>query len=72
MHPFLSNSYLQMLLNLLQMPLPDMRQYRADLPETLNAVLQQATAKRPAERYATPRLFVEAFRQAAGIATESE
>ncbi|MCU0512298.1 MAG: serine/threonine protein kinase [Anaerolineae bacterium] len=65
-NPFFSHSYIQTILNLLQQPLPDVCRLRPELPAAVNAVLQQATAKDPAQRYATPTALAHAFRQAAG------
>lgn len=50
--PFLEGTVLQKLLQHQSEPPPDVRQFRADLPEEVNAVLQKMLAKDPADRYA--------------------
>ncbi len=47
-------------------PLPSLQDVRPDLPAALNEVLQQATAKDPAQRYADALSLAKAFREAAG------
>jgi hypothetical protein len=47
-------------------PLPSLLNVRPDLPAALDNVIQQATAKNPAERFADALALAAAFRQAAG------
>jgi WD40 repeat protein/transcriptional regulator with XRE-family HTH domain len=51
----------------LSTPLPLLRDRRPDLPATLDAIIQRATAKRPTERYADVLNLVADFRTAVGL-----
>jgi len=54
----------------LDTPLPPLSTYRADLPESINAVIQRATDKNPGQRYPDAMSMAAAFRQAiSGIST---
>ncbi|MDJ0752143.1 MAG: protein kinase [Ardenticatenaceae bacterium] len=44
--------------------LPSIRERRPDLPPAVDEVIQRATAKAPAERFTSPLVVAEAFRQA--------
>src|SRR5262249_17415817 len=45
-------------------PIPPLRELRPDLPESLNSVLQRATAKDPDQRYPDAKSLAAAFRAA--------
>jgi formylglycine-generating enzyme required for sulfatase activity len=49
-----------------QRSLPDVRQYRHDIPDELLAILRRATARHPAERFATAEDFAAALAPLAG------
>lgn len=53
---------ISLLLQHLTKPLPDLRQFRSDIPDGLLTVLAQATAKNPAERYQSADEFAAALR----------
>ncbi|MDX1616298.1 MAG: protein kinase [Candidatus Promineifilaceae bacterium] len=53
-------------------PFPHVAESRPDLPEEVDAVIQKATAKRPADRYEHVRDLAEAFRRATLGSAESE
>jgi len=50
----------------MEQPVVDVRQYRADAPEALNAALGRALARNPDERYATARQLGHALHDAFG------
>ncbi len=56
----------------LDMPLPSLAKQRADLPETIDVVIQRATAKNPAARYPDILSLLQDFRQAAPLAVARE
>jgi len=64
-HPFADLPLVQVIQKHLNEPLPSLRARRPDLPAELDAVLQRATAKNPAQRYpgaeALLRDFLHAF-----------
>ncbi len=62
--PF-SGSSAQILVSHLTRQPPSPHSLRADLPEALSAVILQALAKRPADRFASAAAFVQALRKAA-------
>jgi WD40 repeat protein len=49
--PFVTSTPTELLRKQLHEPLPTLQGYRPDLPAALDAVIQRATAKEPAERY---------------------
>jgi formylglycine-generating enzyme required for sulfatase activity len=61
---------ISILLQHLTKPLPDLRQFRRDVPEGLLAVLQQATAKHPLDRYQNANEFAAALQPYAGLPPE--
>lgn len=65
-HPFPGAAKLALGQKIVTEPIPDLAHCRPDLPRALNAVLQRATAKNPAERYPTIAAFAAAFRAAVG------
>ena len=64
-HPFPDESPTDLLIKQLNEPLPDLHDIQPDLPQELNDVLQQATAKDPALRYLDAVTFSAAFQAAA-------
>ncbi len=50
-------------------PLPPLQQFKPDLPENLNIVIQRATDKHPKKRYMTALEMAENFRQFAALPT---
>lgn len=48
-------------------PLPELRKFRSDLPAGLDMVIEQATAKRPEERFADVLAFAKEFRHAVNL-----
>ncbi len=63
-HPYGKASRLMLAQKHVRDPLPPLHEKRPDLPAALDAVLQTATAKTPAERHATPQALKEAFHAA--------
>lgn len=63
-HPYHGTAKLMLAQRHVRDPIPDLALSRPDLPPMLNAVLQKATAKKPAERYASIDEFADAFRTA--------
>jgi adenylate cyclase len=62
-HPFPRLTPIQTLQKHLNEPLPSIRRSRPELPIELNNVVQRATAKDPAERYADVREMLDACRR---------
>jgi tetratricopeptide (TPR) repeat protein/predicted Ser/Thr protein kinase len=62
-HPFPGLTPVQLLQAHLNQPLPSIGDSRPELPESLNEVIQRATAKDPGERYSDVIEMVEAYRQ---------
>ncbi|MBI5931786.1 MAG: protein kinase [Chloroflexi bacterium] len=50
-------------------PLPELRKFRSDMPAGLDLVIEQATAKRPDERFADVISFAKEFRKAVNLTT---
>lgn len=69
-HPFVSEG-LMIVMKHLQELVPSLVEKRPDLPVEIDAVIQKATAKEPAERYATMRDLLFAFREGMQLATPS-
>lgn len=65
-HPYPNVAKLTLGQKIVTEAMPDLAHCRPDLPRPLNAVLQCATAKNPAERYPTIEAFAAAFRAAVG------
>ena len=63
-HPFRGSSSGELLVKHLTVPLPPLQQVRPDLPAELDRVIQCATAKDPAARYADVTALVADFRRA--------
>lgn len=63
-HPFASPHLMQMVMNVVQKPMPPLAVLRPDLPPAVDAVLQKAAAKDPDERYATAGALVTALQLA--------
>jgi serine/threonine protein kinase len=55
---------IQQMLHHVNEPLPSIQRERPDLPPAIDAVIQQATAKDPAARYASAGAFFQAYQQA--------
>lgn len=70
--PFKSENIPQLLVHHLNDALPDMRQLRPALPDSLNFVLQKATSKDPKLRYASVRDLAKAFKDAIGDRSPSQ
>lgn len=64
-HPYRGLGAVEMLLKHLNEPLPSLRDLRPDLPASLEHVIMTATAKKPADRYASVRDLAVEFRKAA-------
>jgi len=63
-HPYQLKDPARLLFNHLNDPLPTVLERRPDLPESLDVVLQRATAKVPDDRYKTVIDFAVSFRDA--------
>jgi len=63
--PFISEQLTPLFQSHLHDPVPLLQTLRADLPATLDAVIQRATAKLPADRYPDTLSFATDFRRAA-------
>lgn len=66
-HPFDDSSGLQMIVNILQKPVPDIREKRPEFPESITKVIWTATAKTISDRYTLPMALANAFRAAANL-----
>src|SRR5262245_61371057 len=62
--PFQTRTLAELLRLQLTTPLPSLRERRPELPEALDAIIQRATAKNPAERYPDVASLVADFRRA--------
>ena len=62
--PYTADTPMQVVLKHINEPVPTLLDRRADLPPTLEAVLQRMLAKDPASRYPTASQFAEAFANA--------
>ena len=63
-HPFPDTTPPKMIVKHLMEPLPPLQTIDSNLPPALNEIIQQATAKKPADRYADTRCLARAFRHA--------
>ena len=52
-------------------PVPDIREFRSDLPEGVQAVIKQALAKNPANRFATAAEMATAYKKATNISSQT-
>jgi WD40 repeat protein/serine/threonine protein kinase len=66
-HPYVDCTAVEKLYKHLNEPLPDLTTLDPAVQANLNAVVQKATAKNPAHRYADALEFIAAFRQAAAL-----
>jgi serine/threonine-protein kinase len=66
-HPFDAASGLQMIVNILQNPVPDIRLKRPELPPAIAEVIWKATHKTADARYPDAMALAEAFRTAADL-----
>ncbi len=64
-HPFESPNLMQMVMNVVQKPLPRVSHLNADVPDEIDDVLQKAAAKTPTDRYASAGEMARAFQRAA-------
>lgn len=62
--PFISDTPIQVVLRQINDPPPPLKQYRADLPDAVETVLQRALAKDPKKRYQSANTFAEDFHHA--------
>jgi eukaryotic-like serine/threonine-protein kinase len=62
--PFEGQTPYEVLLRQVQEPLPSILKQRPDLPPTVNAIIQRATAKSPDRRYSTAGEMFEAWQDA--------
>jgi WD40 repeat protein/serine/threonine protein kinase len=69
--PYKTNSLVDLVRKHLNDPLPPVHDQRREIPPAVDAVLQRATAKEPADRYPTVRAFALALRAAALSAGDS-
>jgi serine/threonine protein kinase len=67
-HPFPGLSAVERLYKHLSDPLPLIDNLAPPVRDSINAVIQKATAKNPAHRFADTLAFAEAFREAAALA----
>jgi serine/threonine-protein kinase len=67
--PFVGTSLGKVIMQHLQSPPPSVRDFRADAPPGLDAIIQRALAKAPAARYQTADEMVEALRLVAAAET---
>ncbi len=65
-HPFPETSPGDLIARHLRDPLPDLHEFSPDLPPELDSVIQQATAKDPAERYPDVDSFLADLRRVLG------
>ncbi len=63
-HPFSNERVTALLMKHLNDPLPPLNQHRSDIPDSIEQVIQRATAKNPTDRYPTALSLAAAFRQA--------
>jgi serine/threonine protein kinase len=64
--PFQASTPFEMMFKHVNDPVPPLQKRRAGLPDSLNAIVQRATAKAPDARYATVLDLVKDFQYAAG------
>ncbi len=69
--PFISSNDEALIKKQLYEPLPRLQSIRADLPETLNLVIQRATDKNPRNRYRSPAEMAVSFDEFVEIAQRS-
>lgn len=61
-HPFGATGLVEMLLHQLRDDLPSIADFKADLPDELDAIIQKATAKSPDDRFSDALALTEALR----------
>ncbi len=66
-HPFDAASGLQMIVNILQNPVPNICLKRPEIPSAVAEVIWKATAKAANDRYPDPMALADAFRAAANL-----
>jgi WD40 repeat protein/serine/threonine protein kinase len=71
-HPFPNANFYDQIFKLLNDPIPLMTRFDGDLNDALNEVIQCATAKNPADRYADAKAFFDAFQDAARLSSPVE
>lgn len=69
--PFKTNTPIGFYFHHLHNPIPDVCALRPDLPAGLNAVIQRATAKRPADRYPDVQRLIDDFTRAIARGTDA-
>ncbi len=62
--PFMADTPVAMLLKQIEEKLPPIRQFRADIPPQVEAVIMRGSAKNPSERFTSAGAFFDAFSQA--------
>lgn len=62
--PFLGDTPLALAMKHVQTPLPDIREFRRDIPESMRKLLGRLLEKLPQDRFATPDKAMEFLRQA--------
>ncbi len=68
--PFNAPSVLQLMLQVVQEPVPNLEDFVEDIPPQLNSVLSRAMAKDPEARYETAQEFADAFSDAIHVTTK--
>lgn len=71
-HPFKGSSFGEVAANHLHDPLPEIDILNDSIKESINTVIQKATAKEPDKRYENVLAFDEAFRNALNIKPQTE
>jgi serine/threonine protein kinase len=61
--PYMADSALTLMMMVLNDPLPDLREVRAAIPESLQRVVQKALAKEPSQRFQTMAEMASALQQ---------
>jgi WD40 repeat protein len=69
--PFQAPTPIALMFKHINEPMPALGQMRPDLPAAVNVVIQRATAKQPAARYADVATMLAELRQALGLAAGS-
>ena len=68
--PFNAPSVLQLMLQVVQEPIPNLEDFVEDIPPQLNSVLSRAMAKDPEARYSSAQEFADAFSDAISVITK--
>ncbi|MEM6529863.1 MAG: serine/threonine-protein kinase, partial [Chloroflexota bacterium] len=69
--PFTGSNLSEVITKHLYSTVPSVREYRPELPEELNEVIEQATEKQPADRYDSVGTMAAAFRRAMGATRDT-